>query len=642
MSRHDLLVEFALTLVAIVATVIVVARLSAPLGVPAPLALLAVGIAASFVPGIPDVELSPEVVLLGLLPPLLYAAALGTSLLDIRRLLTPILGLSVGLVLFTALGVAVVASWLLPIPFAVAFALGAIVSPPDAVAATAVARRIGLPRRITTILEGESLLNDATALVALRTALAAGGLTVGHGAGGKGSHEPAPVTLGSVSWSFVVAVVGGLLIGWLVFVIVGIVRKHVHESAADTALSFIAPFLAYLPAELIGSSGVLAVVTAGLLLSHNATRLQSAASRMAERINWSSVTFLLENAVFLLIGLQMAQILDDLDQDSLTTGQTVGAGLVILLAVLLLRPLWLFPFAWLAGRIGDRSGAPASNALAVTSWAGMRGVVTLAAALTLPLDTPHRPSLIMIALIVTVGTLALQGFSLPWLARRLDVRGPDPREDALQEATVVQAATAAGLRAIDPEAATDPQAVAEIRDQATARVNRVWERLGPQGSTARETPGETYRRLRLEMIDAEREELLKIRAEHAVDHEVLANVMVQLDAEEAALSYRSARAAGLRDETLLAPEQVSANCEHLAAAEQCAVPQTPEGCAECLHDHESWVHLRLCVTCGHVGCCDSSPHQHATAHFRETGHPVMRSLEPGEAWRWCFVDEVLG
>lgn len=633
----------ALTLVAIVATVIIGARLSAPLGVPAPLALLAVGIAGSFIPGVPVIELSPEVVLLGLLPPLLYAAALGTSLIDIRRLLRPILGLSVGLVLFTALGVALVASWLLPIPFPVAFALGAIVSPPDAVAATAVARRIGLPRRITTILEGESLLNDATALVSLRTALAAAGLAVAHGgSGAEAAHEAVEVSLGSVSWSFVVAVVGGVAIGWLVFVVVGMVRKHVTESSADTALSFIAPFLAYLPAELVGSSGVLAVVTAGLLLSHNAARLQTAASRMAERINWSSITFLLENAVFLLIGLQVAQILDNLDQDDLGVGRTVIAGLVILGAALVLRPLWLFPFGWLSARFGRRDEAPNGAALAVTSWAGMRGVVTLAAALTLPESTPHRPALIMIALIVTVGTLALQGFSLPWLARRLDVRGPDPREDALQEATVVQAATAAGLRAIEHEAETDPQSVAELRALATARINRVWERLGTRGSLAQETPSEAFRRLRLEMIAAERAELLTIRDAHQVDHEVLATVMVQLDAEEAALSYRSARAAALRDDTLLTPQQVAANCEHLAEEAECAVPLTPEGCAECLTDHAPWVHLRMCVHCGHVGCCDSSPGQHATAHYRETGHPVMRSLEPGEAWRWCFVDETLG
>ena len=218
--------DLALTLVAIAATVILVGRLCEPLGLPAPLALLGVGVAASYVPGLPTIEMSPEMVLFGLLPPLLYAAALNTSLIDLRKLLTPILGLSVGLVLFTALGVALVASWLLPISFAVAFALGAIVAPPDAVATTAVARRIGLPRRTTTVLEGESLLNDATALVSLRTAVAAAGLAT-HGAGHAGD-----VTTLSVVLDFARAVAGGLIVGWLVFVAVGLVRSIAARVAA--------------------------------------------------------------------------------------------------------------------------------------------------------------------------------------------------------------------------------------------------------------------------------------------------------------------------------------------------------------------------------------------------------------------------
>ena len=643
---HDSGVTLALTLVAIVAVVILGSRICALIGVPSPLGLLALGAVLSFVPGLPHVELSPEVVLLGLLPPLLYAAALNSSLVDLRALLTPILGLSVGLVLFTAAGVALVAWALLPIPFALAFALGAIVSPPDAVAATAVARRIGLPRRIVTILEGESLLNDATALVALRTALAAAGLSVAHGSGAEGAspavETPADVTVLGVSGSFLLAAVGGVAIGWLVFLVVGLVRRRLHTPTADTALSFIAPFLAYLPAELVKSSGVLAVVTAGLLLAHKAPVLQSASSRLSERTNWSAVTFVLENSVFLLIGLQMATILDSLAQDELSTTRTMVTGFAVLAAVLVLRPLWMFPFSWIADR---RAGGPVpgrSAAVAVASWAGMRGVVTLAAALTLPAETPQRPSLIMIALIVTVGTLLLQGTTLPWLTRRLDVRGPDPRDDALQEATIVQAATAAGLRAIEELEGADEAGVEEIRADAHRRVNRIWERLGPLAGDDRETPSESYRRLRLTMIEAEREELLRIRDTANVDHEVLSTVMNQIDAEEAALFQTVRRTATLRDTELHAPDRLVGDCIHLTEEREAAIPRTPEGCEECLAEGQDWVHLRLCLECGHVGCCDSSVGKHATAHFHETQHPVMRSLEPGEAWRWCFVDEVLG
>ena len=265
-------------------------------------------------PGVPEVRLSSDLVLYGLLPPLLYAAALSTSLLDVRAHRGAILSLSVGLVLFTALGVGLVAWLLLPISFALALALGAIVAPPDAVAATSVARQIGLPRRITTILEGESLLNDATALVTLRTALAAAGLVVAHGVGSRG-EDAQEVTVSSVGIDLLIASVGGVAIGVVAFFVIGLMRKHLTEVPADTALSFVAPYLAYVPAEQVGASGVLAVVTAGLLLAHKAPILQTAPSRLSERINWSSIIFILENAVFLLIGLQIAGLLDDVAND---------------------------------------------------------------------------------------------------------------------------------------------------------------------------------------------------------------------------------------------------------------------------------------------------------------------------------------
>jgi CPA1 family monovalent cation:H+ antiporter len=634
-------VETAALLVGIVLVVIVVSRVVGPRGVPVPIALLVVGSLLSFVPVVPDVRLSPELVLLGLLPPLLYAAAISTSLLDIRTYRTKILGLSVGLVLFTAFGVALVAWLLLPISFALAVALGAIVAPPDAVAATAVARRIGLPRKLTTILEGESLLNDATALVTLRSALAVAGLAA-HGLSGGPGPTPEQVTAGSVALDLAVAALGGVAIGVVAYLVLGLLRRRLTEAPADTALSFVAPYVAYLPAEQVGASGVVAVVTAGLLLAHRSPTLQTAPSRLSERINWSSATFVLENAVFLLIGLQVSSLLADTRQGQLSLGRTLATGVAVLLAVLLLRPLWMVPFTFLTSRVtaGNR-GALLRGAI-VTSWAGMRGVVTLAAALTLPEGTPLRPELVVIALLVTVGTLLVQGTTLPWLARALGVQGPDPRQDALQEATVLGATTGAGLRLLESDPDADVEVVDVIRQQAADRVNRSWERLGTLGPGEEETPAEARARLRVEMIREERAELLRIRDRGGVDHAVLTSILGQLDAEETALAWNATRTADLREAELRPPERIAGACEHLVATEVPHPPTSHDGCPTCLRLGMRWVHLRSCATCGNVGCCDSSEGKHAAAHHRETGHPVMRSIEPGEAWRWCYVDELLG
>jgi monovalent cation/hydrogen antiporter len=625
-------VELAVTLLAVVATVVVFSGLARRAGLPAPLVLIVVGVVGSFLPFIHEPGLSPDVVLVGLLPPILYAAAIRTSLVDFRDNRTTIVGLSVGLVLFTALGVGLVTYWLLSIPFAAAFALGAIVGPPDAVAASAVARRIGLPRRMVTVLEGESLVNDATALVSLRTAVAA--LTAAG-----------TVSLGGVALGFGWAVVGGVGTGVVVALVVGLVRRREDDTVIDTALSFLVPYLAYLPAEKLHASGVLAVVVAGLLLSHKSPLIQTASSRMSERINWRTLQFILENSVFLLIGLQMRRILKDVAGSGLGWGTIALVCGAVFATVVLLRPVWVFPFRWLKVRLGGRSGhvlAPWTDS-AVLSWAGMRGVVTLAAALTLPQSTPQRSLLVTAAMTVTVGTLLLEGTTLPWLARLLGVRGPDPREDALQEASILQSSVAAGLAALEECDDVDPEMMDRLRERAENRTNIVWERLGKGREDGHEPPSETYRRLRMVMLRAERRELLRLRDTRSADQEVLSHVMAQLDVEESMLDRIDERTEALRDDPLLPPERPEGECEHLAAHHDRFVPpKTPHGCEECLAMGDTWVHLRLCLDCGHVGCCDSSPNRHASAHFRDVGHPVMRSFEPGEAWRWCFVDERLG
>ncbi len=368
----------ALWVVALVAVVTAASVLSRRLPQPAPLSLTLVGLAASFVPGVPTIGLSPDVVLIGFLPPLLYATALRTSLVDFSRNRLAILQLSVGLVLVSTFVTAVVIWSLIPVPFAVAVAVGAVVAPPDAVAATAVARRVGMPRRMVTILEGEGLVNDATALVALRTAIAA---------------TSGAVSIWGVGFDFIATAVGGVAVGLAVAFVTGKARKLIEDEVTDTAVSLITPFLAYLLAEELNSSGVLAVVVAGLTLSHKSYLLQTASSRIFERTIWSTIEFLLENTVFFLIGFQVRQIIVDAGDSGLPTDQVVLVCVAVSLTVMLVRPLWVFPMMYLPRRIpGLRrwaaDGPPLPLAVpAGISWAGMRGVVTLAAAFVLPDNT---------------------------------------------------------------------------------------------------------------------------------------------------------------------------------------------------------------------------------------------------------------
>jgi len=622
-------VTVALTLVVIAAVVVAVAAAARRFGGSAPLLLVAVGAVLSFVPVVPDIRVGPEIILLGILPPLLYAASIRTSLVDLGANRRVIGLLSVGLVLFTAFGVGLVVWWLLDVPFAAALALGAVVAPPDAVAATAVARRIGLPRRIVTILEGESLFNDATALVTVRTAIGAIAGTV---------------TLAQVGVDFLQAAVGGILVGLAVAWVLVRIRRAVTDTTTDTALSFIAPWLAYLPAEVFHASGILAVVICGILLGHKAPVIQSAQSRMAERLNWTTIQYLLENAVFLVIGLQVHLIYVAVAESSFGLGPAIGLALVVLLAVMLLRPVWILLFgAVLLLAPGGRYDRRFVRVGMVLSWAGMRGVVTLAAAFLLPATTPRRELLVFIALVVTIGTLLIQGLSLPWLAKRLDVHGPDPREDALQTATVLQRAVAQGNAELERNVTPDTptEVVEQLRFVGRRRTDLAWERLGVTRED-QPSPNEIYRRLRRGMLVAEREEVLRLRNTGTVDHEVLDEVMRTLDLEESMLAGTDARVEQQQDRIILTPEPQRGECDHLKDAPVCAEPQTPEACVDCQREGLTWVNLRLCLQCGNVGCCESSIGRHADLHYHVSSHPVMRSFEPGEAWRWCFVDEILG
>ena len=466
---NNVCVHTAAEILALFAVVTAVTGFSRRMPVPAPLVLTVVGLVGSFVPGVPEVKLNPEIVLIGFLPPLLYGAAITTSLVDFRRYRRPIALLSVGLVLVTTVVVGLVVWWILPVPLAAAFAIGAVVAPTDAVAATAIAKRVGMPRRMITILQGESLVNDATALVLLRSAVGAMSSTF---------------VIWQIGLDFLTTAIGGVAVGLAVAFVTGKIRYHVDDETTDTAISFLTPFIAYLIAEGLDFSGVLAVVIAGLMLGHKSHLVQSASSRVFERTNWRTVEFLLENTVFLLIGLQVRSVVAAVHDSDLSQARIVAVCVAVTLAVIVVRPLWVIPGTYvprlLPGVRAREPEAPPWTYAAGVSWAGMRGVVTLAAAFTLPEDTPERDVLILLALLIVGATLLIQGATLPWVLRRLRLRGPDPAEDALQAAAIQQRATAVGIERLSEitDDADGDEIVARVRDRSLERANAMWERLG--------------------------------------------------------------------------------------------------------------------------------------------------------------------
>ncbi|MDP9796111.1 CPA1 family monovalent cation:H+ antiporter [Catenuloplanes nepalensis] len=502
------------------------AALARRLGFVAPLVLLVAGLGLSFVPGVPVVHVEPELVLVGILPPLLYVAALQTSIPAFRRALRPILLLAVGLVVFTALITGYLLHLLLPqVPLAACVALGAVVAPPDAVSATAIARRIGLPRRIITLLEGESLLNDATALVMVRIA---GGALTG-----------AAVGFWEIGRDVVVIAGGGLALGFAAAILAARLHRWIEDPLLDDALSLLTPFVVVVVAEKLHTSSVVAVVVAGLYLGHRIPDLLSPTSRLQMEAVWRLITFLLEGVVFLLVGLQVRDLISDLETGLVTTVQATA---LVFGSIVLLRFVWMYPATYLARlipRVRSREERPPVGTPTVVAWAGMRGVVTLAAVLTLPAsdEVPGgypRDLFVFVAFAIIVLTLLIQGTTLPFLASRLGVREDTGTADALAEAGVQSRATRAALEALERQAGDAPVSVVErLRAIAEHRDQGAWERLGSQ---ERETPSAAYRRLRHEMIMAEREVFRNARNDGHIPDEVLTRAQRDLDLEESQLN----------------------------------------------------------------------------------------------------------
>ena len=527
-------------LLLLLAGVTAVAGAARRVGFPAPFALVVAGLVVGLVPGTPQVELDPDIVLVLILPPLLYAAALSTAFADFRDNLRPIGLLSVGLVLVTTAVVGVVTHLLLPdLPLAAALALGAIVAPPDAIAATAVARKMALPRRVLTILEGESLLNDATALVSYRIAVAA-------------------AVAGTASWGealgdFVIAAAGGAAIGLLLGWAIAWLRRRLDDPLLENALSLLTPFAAYLPAEHLHASGVLSVVVVGLYIGRRSPVLLSSSTRLQSQALWSMITFLLEGLVFALIGLQLPNVLEGISERP--GGEVALTAVVVVLAVIVTRFAWVFPATYLPRRLSrrlrERDPAPSWQGPAVISWAGMRGVVSLAAAFALPAAMPGRDLILFVTFVVILATLLLQGMTLPWVVRRLGLDDAGladrvDREVAIADHHVARVAIGALDRIMDEERV--PTAVAdELRGHLEERVRRAHAILGgcpgedEYDDGARFDSADVLRdavsavQLRQRLLEAEREELLRLYAARDIDDEVLRRVQQQLDVEEIAL-----------------------------------------------------------------------------------------------------------
>jgi Na+/H+ antiporter len=519
-------VHGALTLLALVVGSLAVTAVCRRFDVSAPLALVVAGIAASFLPGVDALELDPDIVLLVVLTPLLYSAALESSYLGIRANIRPIGLLAVGLVAFTAVVVGVVAWWLVPgLSLPAALVLGAVVAPPDAVSALAVGRRLGLPRRVMTILGGESLINDATALTLFRVFVAAAAGAV--------------VTLLDAAGMFLLAAIGGtavgLGIGWLVHRI----RRWLDDARIESALGLVVPFAVYLLAEEAHASGLLAVVVAGLYLGHHAPET-GYASRLQLQAVWQASDTILESVVFALIGLQLTAVVAQVGD----IGPLLGIGLVVTLVVILARAVWVYAVTYLPRMLFRgrrwRDPRPRWQVPAVISWSGMRGVVTLAAAFAIPPQVPGRQTIIFLAFFVTVVTLLLHGLTLPGVIRTLGVRADSQQADVLAEAQAAYNALQAAIARLDELTREADGAVLhtaqKIRRFAELSANSVWEQLGRPESEAGESPGAAYRRLRREMLAEERDVFVSLRNSGEIDDEILRRVLRRLDLEEAMLA----------------------------------------------------------------------------------------------------------
>lgn len=512
-------------LLGLIAALGLLLALAPTLRLPVPILLVLGGLGLGFVPGLPKVQLPPDIVLVAFLPPLLYSAAFFTSLRDLRRNVRPISLLAVGLVGATTCGVALVAHELIGgLSWAATFTLGAILAPTDALAVTEISRRLALPRRIVAILEGESLVNDGTALVVYKTAVAAA--------------VAGSFSLWDAGGHLLLNIAGGVAVGLVVAVIVRWIRQRVDDPPIEVALALLSSYFAYLPAAALGVSGVLATVTVGVFMGWHTPQLTSVQSRLSGNAFWEILSFLLNGVLFVLVGLQLHGILNH--TDGISTRALIGDAAIVCAAVIVIRIVWVPIFTYLPRLlfrgIRERDPYPPWQAPLVISWAGIRGAVSLAAALALPTAFPGRDLIVFITFAVILVTLVGQGLTLPLIIRSLGLEddGSAEREEAKARIKAAQAA----LDRLDALAEEDwirPDTAERIRGAYTFRQQRFKARLDAEDDGAIEERSLSFQRLRRELLEAERGAVLALRNSRVINDDVMNRVLRDLDLEDSRL-----------------------------------------------------------------------------------------------------------
>jgi monovalent cation/hydrogen antiporter len=524
-------IELVLLLIAVVAAVTLVAE---RLGVPYPILMVIAGLAIGLIPGVPHVELEPDTVLVLFLPPILFSAAFFLSPRELWRNVRPIGLLAVGLVITTTLAVAAVTIALAPeLGWSVAIALGAIVSPPDAIAATSIARRLNLPRRLVLIFEGESLVNDATALTIYRLAVAA--VVTGTA-----------LSIGQATTSFVIVAVGGALIGLAVGLITTWLLSLMEQPPVEVLVTLLAPFAAYLPAESVGVSGVIATVAAGLVVGWRAPRIMRSNSRLLASGAWQMVIFVVNGLAFLLIGLQLPIVIEDIEGHQ--PMQLLGMAAAVSATVIFVRLAWVYPATylprWLSPSLARRDPAPPARVVLILGWGGMRGAVSLAAALALPPVTdsgdpfPGRSLVIFLTFSVILVTLLGQGLTLPALIRALGVVDDGSLEH--EELHAREVATAAALVRIE-ELRSEVPGHLPLLDQLKERYEHRGEHVAhrhpgdPEAGvelTAEEVEELEHDEIRRSVISAERLAVLELRDRGEITDDTMRAIERDLDLDE--------------------------------------------------------------------------------------------------------------
>jgi Na+/H+ antiporter len=521
--------------VGLLLAVAVLALLARKLHIPYPILFVVGGLLLGWIPGHPPIHLNPHLVFFLFLPPLLFPAALFTSWRDFRLNLRPIALLAIGLVLFTTVAVAYLAHYFMHLPLAAGFVLGAIISPPDAIAATAIAERLKVPRRIVTILEGESLVNDATALVAYSFA--------------KAAVISGSFSLAQAGGQFFVVGIGGILIGLAVGWLAQQFHKRVDDAPIEITVSLLTPFAAYLLAERMGVSGVLAVVTAGLYLGRRMPELLTFKTRLQGGPVWEMVEFILNGFVFILIGLQLPGILHALSDEAIPIHRLIWYALLISLAVIVIRIVWVFPAAYLPRllfkKIRERDPYPSWRHVTIIGWTGMRGVVSLAAALAIPITLdetdggtpfPGRDLILFLTFIVILATLVVQGLSLPLLIRWLGVKDDGSMEKEEREARLkANQGALARLNEIGEREPAKADALQRLRVEYEDHIRQVEGAEPESAGTPLRLFSSEFERLSHEALQVERRTILKLRNEDAISDEVLRRIQRDIDLAEARL-----------------------------------------------------------------------------------------------------------